>query len=65
MDLALQTKENSMNQLTVEDIERLIGRIIISNYQMEQQYVAQLETLQQENKRLIAERDGVMTTEAK
>jgi uncharacterized protein (UPF0335 family) len=50
-----------MNQLTVEDIERLIGRIIISNYQMEQQYVAQLESLQQENKRLVAERDGVMT----
>jgi ribosomal 50S subunit-associated protein YjgA (DUF615 family) len=50
-----------MNQLTVEDIERLIGRIIISNYQMEQQYTAQLEALQQENKRLVAERDGAMT----
>jgi hypothetical protein len=50
-----------MNQLTIEDMEKLIGRIIISNYQMEQQYVAQLETLQQENKRLVAERDGVMT----
>jgi hypothetical protein len=53
-----------MNQLTIEDIERLIGRIIISNYQMEQQYVAQLEALQQENKRLAAER-GERVSEVK
>jgi ssRNA-specific RNase YbeY (16S rRNA maturation enzyme) len=50
-----------MNQLTLEDMEKLIGRIIISNYQMEQQATAQLEKLQQENQRLMAERQGAMT----
>jgi hypothetical protein len=37
-----------MQELKLEDVERLIGRIILSNYKMEEQYNAQIEMMQQQ-----------------
>ena len=41
-----------MNELKLEDLERLIGKIIIANHMNEQNMIAQIEYLQQENENL-------------
>ena len=46
-----------MNELKLEDVERLIGRIILGNYKLEEQYQAQLEMLTQELNTLKAAKD--------
>ena len=37
-----------MNELKIEDVERIIGRIILANYQNEQNMIAQLESMNQQ-----------------
>jgi hypothetical protein len=40
-----------MQELKIEDVERIIGRIILGNYKLEEQYQNQIEMLTQELQR--------------
>jgi len=52
MDSAQQ--ESSMNEIKLEDIERMIGKLMIANYYNEQAMVKQMEQMQMQIQQLTA-----------
>ena len=47
-------QESSMNEIKLEDIERMIGKLMIANYYNEQAMVKQMEQMQMQIQQLTA-----------
>ena len=61
MDSAQQ--ESSMNEIKLEDIERVIGKLVIANFYNEQSLINQLEQMQAQIQQLQTQPSATMSGE--
>jgi hypothetical protein len=52
-----------MNQLTMEDVERMLGRLVMGQYQQEQQMAAYIQQLEEELAKYRESSDTVNSTD--